>query len=65
MLPYFGRLVTRQERVELANLMATIRTRQTGDLDKVCDICINLNAYDKKRFEEPDFEVIIVALNPY
>jgi len=56
-LPYFGRLVTRQERVELANLMATIRTRQTGDLDKVCDICINLNAYDKKRFEEPDFEV--------
>ena len=54
-VPYFSKLATRQERTELSNFMSKLAEKDET-WRTLCDICINLNAYDRKRFEEPDFE---------
>ena len=54
-VPFFGKLSSRQERTELSNFMRRVRERAPA-LRTLCDVCINLNAFDRRRFEEPDFE---------
>lgn len=54
-LPLFGRLASRPERIELSSLMSRIKAKDAR-LANLADICTNLCAYDRKRFEEPDFE---------
>ena len=55
-LPFFGKLELREEFLEFSKLMEVIRSKNNADLERLCTICINLTKYDKKRFEDPDFE---------
>jgi len=59
-LPLFARLTARSERAELVRFVARLSEQQTdsgGALKAVSHICTSLNAMDRKRVEEPDFEV--------
>ena len=54
-LPLFARLTARLERAELVNFVARLAER-CGDLQAVSQICTSLNAMDRRRMDEPDFE---------
>ncbi len=58
-LPLFARLTARTERVELVRFVG--RLAETGGddqlLQQVSQICAGLNAMDRKRIDEPDFEL--------
>jgi U3 small nucleolar RNA-associated protein 20 len=57
-LPLFARLSARRERAELVRLVDRLAETQSGQsLTAVSHICASLNAMDRKRIEEPDFEL--------
>ena len=55
LIPFFGRIPTRNERLELTCVIENC-TQYDSSLNLVSEICSNLNSFDKKRIEEPDFE---------
>jgi U3 small nucleolar RNA-associated protein 20 len=60
-LPLFARLSARIERVELVHFVARLAEIKSDNdsscLPAVSHICASLNAMDRKRIEEPDFEL--------
>ena len=55
LVPFFGKLTNRLERKELGLILENAATLEPS-LAFVAEICIELNAFDKRRMEEPDFE---------
>ena len=55
LVPFFGKMTNRLERKELGLILENAATLEPS-LGFVAEICIELNAFDKKRVEEPDFE---------
>ena len=55
LVPFFGKLTNRLERKELGLILENAATLEPS-LGFVAEICIELNAFDKRRMEEPDFE---------
>ena len=55
LIPFFGKLTNRLERKELGLILENAATLEPS-LAFVAEICIELNAFDKRRMEEPDFE---------
>ena len=55
LVPFFGKLANRLERKELGLILENAATLEPS-LGFVAEICIELNAFDKRRMEEPDFE---------
>ena len=55
LVPFFGKLTNRLERKELGLILENAATLEPS-LGFVAEICIELNAFDKRRVEEPDFE---------
>merc|ERR1719474_519286 len=55
LVPFFGKMTNRLERKELGLILENAATLEPS-LGFVAEICVELNAFDKKRVEEPDFE---------
>ena len=55
LVPFYGRVITREERIELSLVIQNCASLDT-DLKFVSDLCFDLNSYDKRRIDEPDFE---------
>ena len=55
LVPFFGKMTNRLERKELGLILENAATLEPS-LGFVAEICIELNAFDRKRVEEPDFE---------
>eukprot|EP00092_Neocalanus_flemingeri_P037576 GFUD01040911.1.p1 GENE.GFUD01040911.1~~GFUD01040911.1.p1 ORF type:complete len:2557 (+),score=666.17 GFUD01040911.1:40-7710(+) len=55
LIPLFGKLATRDERLELS-LVIQNSSKNEPALSFVTELCVELNSYDKRRVEEPDFE---------
>ena len=55
MVPMFSRVATRNERLELCSVLQNCAV-QDPTMNLLAEICTDLNSYDKRRVEEPDFE---------
>jgi len=55
LIPLFGKLSTREERLELS-LVVENSSKNEPALSFVSELCVELNSFDKRRVEEPDFE---------
>jgi len=55
LIPLFGKLSSRSERLELS-LVVENSSKNEPSLSFVSELCVELNSYDKRRVEEPDFE---------
>ena len=54
-VPMYGRVSTRKERLELSSVIENCAALEP-ELKRAAEICSDLNSYDKRRVEEPDFE---------
>jgi len=55
LIPLFGKFSSRNERLELSFVVEN-SSKNEASLSFVSEICVELNSYDKRRVEEPDFE---------
>ena len=55
LVPFFGKLTNRLERKVLGLILENAATLEPS-LEFLAEICTELNSFDKRRMEEPDFE---------
>ena len=60
-IPMYGRVSTRSERLELSSVVENCASLEP-ELKRAAEICCDLNSYDKRRVEEPDFERMVEIL---
>ena len=55
LVPFFGKMTNRKERAELGQIFENSAVSDPS-LELTARICVELNSFDRKRMEEPDFE---------